>query len=355
MKLEDRISSFDLLGKFLLQFIKNGQIDHSIKALNDKYYNSFNELIIKLQTFNPWFTEENVRESIHSIAKLLKKETLNKWLSDYSICVKSAKKIGVVLAGNIPLVGFHDFLSVLVTGNIFIGKLSSKDNKILPFLKTVLSEMNKEFDELIFFPEDKLENIDAVIATGSDNSARYFNYYFGKYPNIIRKNRNGIAILNGKESDNDLENLGKDIFQYFGLGCRNVSKLLVPERYDFNTFFISIEKYNYLYNHYKYANNVDYNRSIYLMNKTPHLDNGFLLLKEDASITSPLGVLYYSFYSSDKDLEKYIAENSDKIQCIVSNISSIDNIIAYGKSQYPELWDYADGIDTIEFLVKLYS
>ena len=353
MKLKDRITAFDVLGKFLKQFIKNSPIDYSLKLLNNKYYNSFNDLIVKLHNYNPWFTEENIRELINSLVILLNKASLEKWLSKYSIHAKPAKKIGLVLAGNIPLVGFHDFLSVLITGNIFIGKLSSKDNKIFPFIKKLLSEINNEFEQLIYFTEEKLENIDAVIATGSDNSARYFNYYFGKYPNIIRKNRNGIAILNGKETKSELEKLGKDIFQYFGLGCRNVSKLLVPEKYDYNNLFMAIEKYQHLYNNNKYANNVDYNRSIYLMNKTPHLDNGFLLLKEATSLTSPIGVVHYSFYSAKNEINSYIADNTDKIQCIVSHISSIKNVIPFGQSQYPKLWDYADGIDTINFLTKL--
>ncbi|MFC2137657.1 acyl-CoA reductase [Bacteroidota bacterium] len=353
MKLEERIYAFDLLGNFLSQFTKKNNIDNSLKSLNDKFFNDFNDIIINSHIFNPWFTEENVREAILSISDLLNKNQLGKWLSQYQINSKSAKKIGVVLAGNIPLVGFHDFLSVLITGNIFIGKLSSKDNKIFPIIKSILSEINKEFEHLIFFPDDKLENIDVVIATGSNNSARYFNYYFGKYPNIIRKNRNSIAVLNGKESEGDLDNLGKDIFQYYGLGCRNVSKLFIPENYNFNIFFKAIEKYKNLYDHNKYANNVDYNRAIYLMNKTPHLDNGFLLLKEDAAISSPLGVVYYSYYSLKKELKQYFIYQSDKIQCIVAGDSSFENAIPFGQSQHPELWDYADGIDTIEFLIKL--
>ncbi len=353
MNLNERIKVFEVLGKFLCQFINDGRVNQSLNTLNNKFYKSFEEAITNSHIFNPWFTENNVRESIHAITQLITKKNLTKWLNNYDLKIKSVKKIGVVLAGNIPLVGFHDFLSVIITGHVFIGKLSSKDDKLFPLIKSIILEIRKELKDFIHFTLNKLENYDAVIATGSNNSARYFNYYFGKYPHIIRKNRNGIAVLTGKESKTELENLGKDIFQYFGLGCRNVSKLLVPENYNFTAFFQAIENNNYLYNHNKYANNVDYNRSVYLMNRAPFLDNGFLLLKEDLTIASPIGVVYYSYYKSHDDIIKYIKDNSEKIQCILTKDSLIKNKIPFGKSQYPELFDYADEIDTIEFLANL--
>ncbi len=357
MTISKRIEAFEKLGKFLGQFNNNQQNNEVLKKLNIKFFHEFKELIKNICNYNPWFTKEFVIKSLEVISKNLSKKNIEKWLGKYPELYNSEpeplKKIGVVLAGNIPLVGFHDFLSVLISGNIFLGKLSSKDDKLLPFLGSILVEINKGFKKRIIFTEENLRNFDAIIATGSNNSARYFKYYFKKYPHIIRRNRNGIAIIDGKETSQELKSIGEDIFTYFGLGCRNVSKLFVQENYNFDKFFKSIEPFRYLYNHNKYANNYDYNRSIYLLNRIPHLDNGFCILKEDEKISSPIGVIYYQYYNNLNHLKKYSTLNREQIQCIVSNNKFIEEALDPGMSQKPELWDYADNVDTITFLINI--
>lgn len=256
------------------------------------------------------------------------------------------------MAGNIPLVGFHDLLSVLITGNKALVKLASNDKKILPILIQYLIKIEPEFCNMVEFTEEKLTNFDAVIATGSNNSARYFEYYFGKYPHIIRKNRNSVAVLTGNETQEELALLGKDIFQYFGLGCRSVSKIFVPRNYNFELFFKAVYPYSNLLDYKKYSNNYDYNKAVYLMSLFPILDNGFLLLKEDFSYTSPIATLFYEYYDSLQELINKLAADKDQLQCIVSN-EMILNSIPFGSTQSPDLWDYADGIDTIDFLLKL--
>ena len=355
MTILQRIEAFEILGKFLVQFNTERKDEPSLTEINAKFFDDFQKLIQQVHIYNPWFAEQFVLKSIKAVSLNLSKKNIEKWLKKYGILNNSGhellKKTGVVLAGNIPLVGFHDFLSVLITGNIFLGKLSSKDDKLLPFIKTVLVEINDEFEDRIIFTDENLKGFDAIIATGSNNSARYFEYYFNNYPHIIRKNRNAVAVLTGDETGAELRAIGEDIFDYFGLGCRNVSKLLVPENYNFDKFFKSIEPYSYLYNHHKYANNYDYNRSVYLLNRTPHLDNGFLLLKEDEGISSPIGVVYFQLYKDLSQVNEYLKLNQDHIQCVVSKNKDIKGAIKPGTSQKPELWDYADGIDTIKFLI----
>jgi len=256
------------------------------------------------------------------------------------------------MAGNIPLVGFHDFISVLISGNYLIVKQSSDDNQLLPVLAKILIKIEPSFAERIRFSNGKLENFDAIIATGSDNTARYFNFYFGKYPHIIRKNRNSAAVLTGKENQKELTLLGEDIFRYFGLGCRNVSKLFVPVGYSFDIFYESIADFVDVINHHKYRNNYDYFKSVYLVNRVTHLDNGFLILKQDESFASPPPVVFYEFYENQKQLNQLLDMKHEQIQCIVSIDNNIKNSILPGKAQQPELWEYADGIDTIGFLLE---
>ena len=256
------------------------------------------------------------------------------------------------MAGNIPLVGFHDFLCVLVSGHSVIVKLSSNDKILLPFLAEYLQFHFPFLKEKIHFTKEKLSDFDAVIATGSDNTARYFEYYFGNKPNIIRKNRNSVAILTGDETEEDLHNLGKDIFTYFGLGCRSVSKIFVPEGYDFQNFFKAIYDFHPIIEYTKYANNYDYNKAVYLMSLFKLQDNGFLLLKEDTSYSSPIASLFYEFYSDKNTLQKQLDKDKDKIQCIV-NQKINPNFISFGQTQQPSLSDYADGVDTLQFLIEL--
>jgi len=252
------------------------------------------------------------------------------------------------------LVGFHDVLCVLITGNYALIKASSQDARLLKYVLEVLCAIEPVFSERYNFTE-RLVNFDAVIATGSNNTSRYFEYYFGKVPHIIRKNRSSVAVLKGDETTEQLYTLGHDVFDYFGLGCRNVSKLLVPKGYNFNLFFESIEVYNDIINHHKYNNNYFYNKSIYLVNSDKHLDNDFLLLKEDTRLASPLAVMYFEYYDDINMVESKLTGDAEQIQCVVSatplNIKS--QVVDFGQSQEPELWDYADGVDTMAFLTGL--
>lgn len=305
-------------------------------------------------SYNPWFTNEFLLMAIHSIGESLEVDKINRWLGKYEFNRVSSKKIiGVVMAGNIPLVGFHDYLCVLMSGHSISAKVSKADAILLPLLHQFLSCYEPDLERKAIFHQDILANFDAVIATGSDNTARYFEYYFGKYPGIIRKNRNGIAILNAEETEEDLEKLANDIFMYFGLGCRNISKLFVPRDYDFEKLFLAFKKYEHLAHHNKYANNYDYNKSIFLINKINFFDSGFVMLKEDFLFSSPISVLYFEYYDNIDDLSKWLVNQEDKIQCLVSN-QSFDTLehLPFGKTQEPELWDYADGIDTLEFLLS---
>ena len=315
--------------------------------------NELNEIIDDELHYNAWFTPANVKKAVTSIGHMLNTVDLETWLSKYNP-KSSGKKVGLILAGNIPLVGFHDVLCVLASGNHALIKASSQDNHLIKYVLEKLVEIDNNFAGSFSFIE-RLENFDAVIATGSNNTSRYFDYYFGKVPNIIRKNRNSIAVLTGNETAEQLHKLGHDIFDYYGLGCRNVSKLLVPDDYNFNFFFESIEDYNPIIHHHKYNNNYDYNKSIYLVNSDKHFDNGFLLLKQDERLTSPLAVLFYSNYADIKDAERIINTESEKIQCVVSAapLEVNNQVVTFGQSQQPKLWDYADGIDTMEFLSKL--
>ncbi len=356
MNIDSRIKSFVTLGKFLKQFSQKG-VKQNDNELNAKFYNDCEELIKKVNIYNQWFIETNVRIAIEAISDSLNEENLVEWISKYITKLsinKKAIKVAVIMAGNIPMVGFHDMLCVLLSGNKFVGKLSSDDKYLLPFVTKVLIAIEPNFADYIEFTEGQLKNMDAVIATGSNNSARYFDYYFGKYPHIIRKNRNSVAVLIGTESTEDLKLLAKDIFYYFGLGCRNVSKVFVPKGYVFDTFYESVFHCKEVVNNNKYANNYEYNRTVYLMADTPSLlDNNFLLLKEDVGYSSPIGVLFYEYFDDFDTLNKRLENDKEKIQCIVSNSSTIKNAVAFGNAQCPILSDYADGVDTMKFLTEL--
>ncbi len=353
MELENRIEAFVKLGKFLRQFEISDSNVKDTNRVNAKYFKQFESAIREANLQNPWFIEKFVRQAVTGIGRSLERSKLQKWLKQYPELKNISKKpisAGVVMAGNIPLVGFHDFLSVLISGNKFTGKLSSKDNILLPLLADVLMEIYPRFRDSIQFTDQHISGYDVIIATGSGNTARYFDYYFGSCPNIIRKNRNSVAVLDGSETEQELQLLGDDIFRYFGLGCRSVSKLYIPDGYDFNLFFNAIEPFAFIIDHPKYANNYKYNRSILLMNQIIHEDNGFVLLKEDESIPSPVSILHYQYYNRKELLKPHFEENRDIIQCIVSGNHDF-NAISPGKAQNPEVWEYADNIDTIEFLL----
>jgi hypothetical protein len=344
-------SAFAKLGKFLSNYLeKNYSEDLSIKLAD---YHEFEQQCQKAFQSNPWFIEENIEFALRQWAQILNQKNIEKWLSEYQEVSRDEKPliVGVVLAGNLPLVGFHDFLSVMVSGNHFLGKLSSSDKYLLPAIAQILTKIESKFEGRIQFTEGQLSNFDAIIATGSNNSARYFESYFGKYPHIIRKNRNGVAVLTGSEKNLNL--LTEDILRYFGLGCRNVSKLYVPDNYDFIRFLESMKDFEFVANHHKYCNNYDYNKSILLVNRVQHLDNGIVLLKEDSSISSPISVINYEHYQDLNQLKEQLASQGDLIQCIVSEEDMGDKTVLLGQSQSPNLWDYADGVDTLDFLLSL--
>ncbi len=347
MNIDKRIESLDKLGKLLRDYT------NSSDNYNNAIYDELNKAINKSFHLNGWFTKESILIAIENVSKWLTKENLNHWISNYKLKNTESKRVCVIMAGNIPLVGFHDFLSVLITGNIFIGKISSKDSILLPAIANLLIEIDSDFKNLILFTEGKLPEFDSIIATGSNNSTRYFEYYFSKYQHIIRHDRSSIAVITGDESKSELEELGKDIFLYYGLGCRNVSKIYFPKNYDFSVFFNAIEKYSDIFQHKKYMNNYTYYKAIYSMNLIKFYDNGFVLLTENAEIKTPVAVLNFEYYDNISDINSFIDLNNDKLQCIASNNSKVKNSIKFGEAQSPKLNDYADNVDTIDFLLGL--
>lgn len=340
------------LGKFLSQFKQDEQVERAGVLYNDLYFDKFKDLIALSQSHNGWFTPEQVYFAVQSWANALTEENLDKWLSAYSFTDSKPKTIGLILAGNIPLVGFHDFLSVLISGNRALVKMSSNDQHLLRFFANYLISVEPRLSDYITFTDGKLENFDAIIATGSNNTARYFEFYFKDKPSIIRKNRNSVAVLNGKESHEDLVQLGEDIFRYFGLGCRNVSKLFVPKGYNFETFFKAMYEYRDVIFYEKYSNNYDYNKAVFLMSNFKLLDNEFLTLKQDSSYASPISSVFYEQYDNIDEIKERLENDAEQIQCIVS-AGLIKDSIPFGKTQKPELWDYADNVDTLAFLSEL--
>lgn len=303
------------------------------------------------QANNNWFTTKNCQLAIDGIRKYLQQDELTRWLPDYQLSVPNSRRVGVVMAGNIPAAGFHDFLCVLLSGHTLYAKLSAQDSVLLPKIADLLVTIEPAFAEKIVFAE-RLNDVEAIIATGSDNSARYFRYYFGKIPHVIRQNRTSIAILTGEESRAELADLGKDLLQYFGLGCRNVSTLYVPEGYIFDPLFEQIQYISQIAGHNKYVNNYDYNKSIFLINQVPHYDNGFLLLTENASLVSPISVVCYQTYQKTSKLPPLLEPYRNKIQCIVSKNGWFESGVPFGKTQQPHVWEYADQIDTMQFLAS---
>jgi len=298
---------------------------------------------------NGWFTKDSVLGVYTAWANALNETNIDQWLQGYDFSTGKSKKVGVIMAGNLPLVGLHDALSVIISGHVLHAKLSSKDKSLMLLLLNVLKKIAPD-DNCIKIVE-QLKDIDALIATGSDNSARYFEYYFKDKQRIIRKNRTSIAVLNGNENSDELNGLSHDIFQHFGLGCRNVTKLYLPRGFDLDIVFKALFHYKEIGFHNKYANNYDYNKAIYLLNQEELIENGFLLMKEDKGLHSPVGVLFYEFYDTLEEIHGIIEEQKDSLQCVVTN-EELPQKVAFGKAQNPELWDYADGIDTIEFLLK---
>lgn len=352
MNLQQRINAFIKLADFLSQFSNEIIQKKETVQSNELFFEGFKHQLKLAEEHNGWFTKENIVFALKGWVESLTPENINNWLSRYNITAKEPKKVAVVMAGNIPLVGFHDFLSVLLCGHHVLVKQSSNDKHLLPYLSKYLEHVEPGFKGTITFTEEKLKSFDAVIATGSNNTARYFEYYFKGKPSIIRNNRNSVAVLNGDETLEDLQALSEDIFSYYGLGCRNVSKIYVPKDYNFDLFFQGVYHWHPIIEKAKYANNYDYNKAVYLMSEFDMLENGFLMIKEDTSYASPIATVFYEYYDSKEQLKEKLKVETDAIQCIVSN-GFIENEVAFGNTQKPQLWDYADDVDSIEFLLSI--
>ena len=331
MDLNNRISAFVSLGEKLSKI--SVDTDESLFA--------------SVRSNNAWFTIDSVQKSIDGIVSLLEEKSLRAFVDKYVIHNDSKKTIGLILAGNLPAVGFHDIFMVLLSGGKVKIKLSSEDRFLLPHILLMLPEELRSNINLI----DKLEldSVDAVIATGSNNTSRYFESYFASKPNIIRKNRTSCAVITGKETDEEIKALGEDVFSYYGKGCRNVTKLFVPLDYSFQHILdVLSETYSEVIYNSKYSNNYDYYKSIYLVNREAHLDTGFLILKENSGWGAPLSVLYYEKYESEEALKVKLTAEKDQIQCIVGK-----DYIPFGEAQRPKIDDFADGTDTMAFLLTL--
>jgi len=359
ISLEKRISSFSRLGS---AFLVIANVLESPEAESSSEHMDLFNIQRQCTVMNPWFSKANIAFAFRNWSYLLNEKSLSEWLMSYKLSPgfdNQARSIAVINAGNIPLVGFHDFLSILITGNRYIAKNASDDKLLLPFVADLLINYEPEFKNYIQFA-DRLSDFEAVIATGSNNSSRYFEYYFGKHPHVIRKNRNGVAIFDGEDTKNFLNELGDDVFRFYGLGCRNVSKLYVPDGYDFDEFFKSMYDRSEVMQHNKYMNNFEHHNAVLLLKQIPFLQNGFLILMENKAFASPVAVLNYEYYSDPAELKKHLIENRENIQCIVSASQDLKTdaelksiIVDSGKTQLPGLSDYADGVDTINFLLEL--
>jgi hypothetical protein len=359
--LNDRIVAFAKAGIVLTSYLKN----KAGKATDDLWYPKIDEALYRAESKNSWFTPDNLSFALSEWSHALKKEHLEQWLEAYKIQEAQPKTVAIIAAGNIPLVGFHDVLSVILVGHHALIKISKNDDVLIPLILEIARSFNENLSRHFTFTKERLTDYDAVIATGSDNTSRYFEYYFGKKPHIIRKSRNSIAILTGEETVTEMEALSEDVFRYFGLGCRSVSHLKVPVGFNFDTFFNGMFSKKELVHNPKYVNNYDYNKAVYLMSEFKLLDNEFLIVKEEtSSYSSPIASLSYSFYNTLDAMKAEITEQADKLQCVVSSDKTrriiergvhvqAPQFVNYGQTQHPQLNDYADGIDTIDFLLTL--
>lgn len=351
MDLSVKIAHFDQLGK-ILKAVSGDQnwSDYNI-GITENEWNQLKESISFAKIKNGWFEEHFVKNALNDWGELLQKSKIKKWLSEYDSPKNINKNVAIIAAGNIPMVSFHDILSTLITGNVAHVKLSSDDDVLIPSVMKVLFQMDEGFKEQVHFYDEteRMKNFDAVIATGNNNSARYFEHYFGKYPNIIRKNRTSVALITGEETQDELHLLGADLFTYFGLGCRNVSHILMPDQYDIDQIFGAIVDYNEIIHNKKYGNNYDYHKAIFLMNNDDLLENGFVMFRQTKELFAPLSTINYQRYKTKEEALSFIEQNKDDIQAVVGK-----DHIPFGTAQQPTLNDYADGVDTIEFLLDLH-
>ena len=338
MNHSERLAAFVALGQRLSQLSADELTNLAARARNQ----------------NAWFDLPNVRAAVAGVAHLLEETPLRQWATHYPLAPATVRQVGVVMAGNIPLVGFHDVLCVLLSGHMLLAKLSADDTVLMSWVLDELQALEPRFADFIRLVP-RLNAADAFIATGSDNTARYFEYYFGKRPHLIRRNRSSIAVLTGHETSSELALLAPDIFQYYGLGCRNVSKLFVPEGYDFVPLLDALQIGEGVLNHHKYQNNYDYNKSILLVNAVHHYDTGFLLLTRSAALVSPISVLHYSEYSSEVNLVEQLTDVAERTQCMVSADGRFAGSLPFGRAQSPGVAEYADRIDTMKFLAAQVS
>jgi len=335
MILKDRVDTFKKLGVIF------SNLDN-MTLLNDTINLAYEN--------NSWFTSENIKFSLLALSKMLDGKQLTSWVQSYNI-INQNKRIGVVVPSNIPFVGFYDFLCVLLSGNIFVGKLSSSNNILLPYVSKIIIDINPDFKKYIFFEQD-LKNIDLLIATGNNNSASYFHSKYANLKKIIRHNRTSIGVVNGLETKRDYHNLQYDIYTYFGLGCRSVSKLFIPKGFDFQKMKAVFDCSHIFQSHSDYIDNYRYQKTLYKMNKVHFIDFHNLLLVESNEIESPVSVLYYQYYDHVNDVLSLLTKDSHHIQCVVSKDSAIQDSISFGSAQQPTLYNFPDGVDVMQFIVS---
>lgn len=338
--MNQRIAAFSAVGEKVRSYL-NGEENPALEQAS-----------LKSEISNGWFVQPFIKHALNGIANYLDKNELNKWISSYKLN-EGDKRVGVIMPGNIPAAGFFDALCVLISGNRLLAKLSSDDSHLIPVLLQLLIEVEPGFKDRIVFGDFRENKPDAVIATGSNNTARYFEYYFSKYPNIIRRNRNSVAVVTGEESVAELDGLADDVFLYFGLGCRSVSKIFIPRGYDKDKLFSAFFRYSWVVQNKKYGNNYDYHKTLYLMNNDDLLENGFLLMKHDIGLNSPMATLYVEEYEGVDAVRERLRQDSPNIQCVVARPEVIKDAVPFGKAQSPSLFDYPDKVDVMKFLSNL--
>ena len=334
MIIKDRVIAFEKLKEFLLQ----SDLDSIC-----------NSILIEACNNNSWFTKSNIKYALLSLGYMLDSDSLNSFSSSYSMSDRK-KKIGVIVPSNIPLIGFYDFFCVLLTGNIFIGQLSSYNKILLPFIARLLCDFNPGFKNLIFF-NDHLFDIDMLIVTGNDNTAQYFDYNYKNIPKLIRKHRTSVGVINGHEEMNNYVKLSEDIFRYFGLGCRNVSKLFIPRDFNLDKLKSSFCQQSVFSSNSGYMDNYRYQKVLCQLNGISYIDFKNLLLIESNEIDSPIAVLYYQYYDDISLLNNVFEKFNASIQCIVSEDKMIRDSINFGYTQQPTLYDFPDGVDVMQFII----
>ncbi|MAQ31871.1 MAG: acyl-CoA reductase [Flavobacteriales bacterium] len=333
MILEDRIIAFEYLRDHLLLLSQKPQFE----ILCQRAYEN-----------NNWFTKDSINYSLLSLCSMIKGESLRKFVAIYKTNDKP-KKVGVVVPSNLPFVGFYDFLCVLLSGNIYVGKLSKNNNIFIPFVSEILIEYQPDFKKYIHIVDD-FKTIDILIATGSNLTARYFNYKYANIAKIVRKDRVSVGVLNGLENTSDFEKIAYDIYSYFGLGCRSVSKLFIPRQFNINKLKDAFSSFLRFNSNANYMDNYNYQKSLFTLNNTEFIDFDNLLLFESNDLHSPISVLYYQYYDDMDALNKFLLNQSHQIQCIVANDSCVNSAMCFGQAQQPTLFDFPDGVDVMKFL-----